>query len=268
MGRVHFKKTDNRLSGVACAHNDYPFIFLHQIYIKEEDFIFSLSRVCHTAGMSLKDIPTFERPREKLIAKGPAALRTEELLAILLRTGMQGKNAIEVARSIVQRYEGTSLLGASYAELRNLAGVGSTKAVQIIAALELGRRLQAPAAAREIYLETPEDAARAVAHISEHKKEHFVALYLDARNRLIHMETVSIGTLNASLVHPREVFEPAIRHCAAQVIVAHNHPSGDPEPSAEDVALTRRLADAGALLGITLLDHVVVAGERWRRVES
>lgn len=226
-------------------------------------FIFSLSLVLYTNRIKLSELPAHERPREKLIAKGSAALRTEELLAILLRTGMQGKNVLAVARSITRRYSNSTLLTATYAELRNVAGVGPTKAVQIIAALELGKRLYAHASETGVVIQSPEDVFHAIKHIAAYKKEHFLALYLDARNRLIHTETVSIGTLNASLVHPREVFEPAIAHRAAQIIVAHNHPSGDPQPSAEDIALTRRLADAGCLLGIELADHVVVAGEEW-----
>ncbi|MDP3996095.1 MAG: DNA repair protein RadC [bacterium] len=209
--------------------------------------------------MKLKDLPDFDRPREKLINKGPQALKKEELLAILLRTGVKGKNVLEVANDILKKYGNKKLLDASYEELRNMHGVGSTKAVHILAALELGKRLYKEKQEKEVYINSPEDVVKEVEHIRENKKENFVALYLDARNRLIHKETISIGTLNASLVHPREVFEPAILHHAVSIIVAHNHPSGNPEPSKDDREITDRLKKAGELLGISLEDHIITA---------
>ena len=209
--------------------------------------------------MKLKDLPDFDRPREKLIKKGAAALRKEELLAILLRTGIKGKNVLQVADDVFSRYGGRKLLSVSYEELRNIHGVGSTKAVQILAALELGKRLYREKEGKEVYIHSPGDVMREVGHIRENKKENFVALYLDAQSRLIHKETISIGTLTASLVHPREVFEPALCHHAASVIVAHNHPSGSVEPSPEDREVTMRLTEAGKILGIELADHVIVS---------
>ncbi len=207
----------------------------------------------------IKDLPEFERPREKLIKKGAKALKKEELLAILLRTGLKGKNAIEIANDILVKYGDKKLLDVSYEELRNLRGVGPTKAIQILAAIELGSRLFKERSEKEIYINSPEDVVKEINHIKENKKENFVVLYLDARNRLIYKETVSIGTLNASLVHPREVFEPALRNFAVQIILAHNHPSGDPEPSEDDLIITRRLIEAGKILGIEVTDHIILA---------
>ena len=207
---------------------------------------------------TIKDLPEFERPREKLAKKGARALKKEELLAVLLRTGLKGKNALEVANDILVKYGDKKLLDASYEELRNMRGVGPTKAIQILAAIELGSRLFKEKSEKEIYINSPEDIAKELSHIKENKKENFVVLYLDARNKLIYKETVSIGSLNANLVHPREVFEPAVRHLAAQIILAHNHPSGDPEPSEDDLEITKRLTESGKILGIEVVDHIII----------
>jgi DNA repair protein RadC len=210
------------------------------------------------AKKTIKELPEFERPREKLIKKGAKALKKEELLAILLRTGLKGKNALEVADDILVKYGDKKLLNASYEELRNIHGVGPTKAVQILAAIELGSRLFKEKSEKEIYINSPEDIVKELAHIRENKKENFVVLYLDARNKLIYKETVSIGSLNANLVHPREVFEPAVRYLAAQIVLAHNHPSGDPEPSEDDLVITKKLVESGKILGIEIFDHIII----------
>jgi len=207
---------------------------------------------------TIKELPEFERPREKLVKKGAKALKKEELLAILLRTGLKGKNALEIANDILVKYGDKKLLGASYEELRNIHGVGPAKAVQILAAIELGSRLFKEKSEKEIYINSPEDIIKELAHIKENKKENFVVLYLDARNKLIYKETVSIGSLNANLVHPREVFEPAVRYLAAQIVLAHNHPSGDPEPSEDDLEITKRLIESGKILGIEIVDHIII----------
>ncbi len=210
------------------------------------------------AKKTIKDLPEFERPREKLIKKGAKALKKEDLLAILLRTGLKGKNALEVANDILVKYGDKKLIEASYEEIRNMRGVGPTKAVQILAAIELGSRLFKEKSEKEIYINSSKDVVKELAHIKENKKENFVVLYLDARNKLIYKETVSIGSLNANLVHPREVFEPAVRHLAAQIVLAHNHPSGDPEPSEDDLVITKKLVESGKILGIEVFDHIIV----------
>ena len=207
---------------------------------------------------TIKELPEFERPREKLIKKGTRALKKEELIAILLRSGLKGKNALEVANDILLKYGDKKLLSASYEELRNMRGIGPTKAVQILAAIELGSRLFKEKSEKEIYINSAEDAIKELVHIKENKKENFIVLYLDARNKLIYKETVSIGSLNANLVHPREVFEPAVRHLAAQIVLAHNHPSGDPEPSEDDLVITKKLVESGKILGIEIFDHIII----------
>jgi len=207
----------------------------------------------------IKDLPKIERPREKLKKKGVQALHKEELLAIILRTGIKGKNVLQLAQDIFSKYGDKKLIDVAFEELRNIHGVGPTKAAQVMASIELGKRLYKEKVEKEVFINSSEDVLKEVEHIRENKKENFIALYLDARNRLIYKETVSIGTLNANLIHPREVFEPAVRYLAAQIIVAHNHPSGDPEPSTEDLAIIKRLAESGKILGIEITDHIIVA---------
>jgi DNA repair protein RadC len=202
-----------------------------------------------------------EKPREKLSRTGPGSLRDEELLAILLRTGYRHKDVLTLAHELLARHPGRALYEMPFRDLAALKGVGASRAAALQAAWELARRHLDSRDHRPL-LQTPRDVCREVAEIRQKKKEHFVVLYLDTRNRLLHKEFVSIGTLNASLVHPREVFEPAIRCSAACLVLVHNHPSGDPAPSEEDRRLTRRLVEAGKLLGLDVLDHVVVAEGR------
>lgn len=182
-------------------------------------------------------------PRERLAQVGASQLEDWELVALLL-----GSERSDLPRSL-------DLARLDLETLRAMPGVGPARASVVLAAVELGRRLNRPGGPS---VSTPEEAYRLVYDMSGLKKEHFRALYLDSRRRLLAVETVSIGTLTASLVHPREVFQPAIARNANSVLVAHNHPSGDPEPSAEDVALTRRLRQAGDILGIELTDHLIV----------
>jgi DNA repair protein RadC len=207
----------------------------------------------------IKDMPRLARPREKLIEKGPANLKDKELLAILLGTGRAGKNVLEVAEEIIGKHPMKNLLALDYEKLAEVKGIGPGKACSLLAAFELTKRALE---VEDNNLPTINSARDAVAQLQElraAKKEHFVVLYLNARNQLIHKENISIGTLNASLVHPREVFEPALRILASQIIVAHNHPSGDIAPSEEDLKITKRLRSAGELLGIEVLDHIIIA---------
>jgi len=205
----------------------------------------------------IKDIAKIERPREKLQKYGPEHLSHSELLAILLRTGGEKMNVVELANGILRKYSKQSLADATFNELMDVRGLGPAKACEIVACFELGRRfLQNKQSA---LLLSPQDVWNELKDIRDHKKEHFVIFFLDSQNQEIKREIISVGSLTANLVHPREVFEPAIRHLAAQVIVAHNHPAGTIEPSDEDRDLTKRLFDAGKLLGIEMIDHVIVA---------
>ncbi len=206
--------------------------------------------------MKIKDLPKVDRPREKLEKYGPERLSDSELLAILLRTGSEGINVVELSGKILRKFSGAGLAKASVKELKNTFGLGSAKASEIVACFELGRRhLQNK---KSILLLSPQDVWNELKDIRDNKKEHFVIFFLDSRNQEIKREVVSVGSLNTNLVHPREVFEPAVRHLAAQVIIAHNHPSEDPEPSEEDLATTKQLTEAGLILGIEVIDHIIV----------
>jgi len=206
--------------------------------------------------MKIKDLPKIDRPREKLEKYGPERLSDSELLAILLRTGSEGVNVVELANKILRKFSGVGLAKASVKELKNTFGLGSAKACEVVACFELGRRLLQNK--QSVLLLSPQDIWDQLKDIRDNKKEHFVIFFLDARNQEIKREIISIGSLNANLVHPREVFEPAVRHLAAQVIIAHNHPAGDLDPSDHDIEITKRLSEAGEVLGIELVDHIIV----------
>jgi DNA repair protein RadC len=206
-----------------------------------------------------------DRPRERLEAVGPEALSDAELVALLLRTGARGADSHSVAARLLERPGG--LLGLARASRRELAampGVGPAKQATLRAAFELGRRLAAGRLAPGASLRGPADVFRHFhPTLRDAPHERFLVLLLDGRHRLLRHEMVSQGTLTASLVHPREVFRPALRESAAALLLVHNHPSGDPTPSAEDREVTARLVRAGDLLGIPVLDHVVVAERGW-----
>ncbi len=206
----------------------------------------------------IKNLPAHERPREKLIEKGAENLTDKELLAILLRTGRAGKSALDIAEGILSKYPKKKLLNISLTDLKKVNGIGADKACTLIAAIELTKRaLDVQRTGRPI-IESDEQALAQLYDIRNHKKEHFVALYLNARNELIHREDISVGTVNASIVHPRDVFAPALEHNATAVIVAHNHPSGSAEPSPEDREVTARLREAGKFMGVTVVRHFIL----------
>jgi len=205
---------------------------------------------------TIKDLPKIERPREKLIQYGPGKLSNSELLAILLRSGKKGENVVELANKVLRKFSKDELPNLTFNDLKDYPGLGPAKACEIIACFELGKRLLKGKVAG-LYLK-PEDVWRELKDIREHKKEHFVIFYLDSRNQEIKREIISVGSLNANLVHPREVFEPAVKNLAAQVILAHNHPSGNPEPSEDDLELNKRLTEAGKILGIEVIDHIII----------
>jgi DNA repair protein RadC len=217
---------------------------------------------------TLKDLPPDSRPRERLAALGAENLSTAELLAIILRTGQRGYTALEVAQLLLSR-EGEEgglryLATADIEELAQCPGMGPAKAVQVKAALELGRRLGREGRERGPGIRTPRDVYRLLHdEMRLLDREHFRTVMLTSKHQVIAQETVAVGSLSAALVHPRELFKGCIKKSAAAVILVHNHPSGDPEPSPEDINLTRRLVEAGALLGIEVLDHVIIGDGRY-----
>ena len=201
--------------------------------------------------------PPRSRPRERLAAIGPAALSDGELLALIVGSGTPGRSAVAIGRALARR--GLEDL-AEWPARRwtRVPGVGSARGAALAASFELGRRAaRAPVPAGPI--RGPDDVVSHVRDLARARREHFVVLLLNARHEMQCRETISIGSLNASIVHPREVFRPAILHAAASVVLVHNHPSGDPEPSDEDLGITKRLVEVGELVGIGVLDHVVVA---------
>jgi len=202
-------------------------------------------------------------PREKLERVGPEALADEELLAILLRTGYEGMNVLEVSRAILQAHGPGDLLDLNLEGLTGIKGIGRAKGAGLVAGFEFARRALKQGMGIAPSISHPCDAVGLLADIKDRRKEHFVAIFLNARNQIICREEVSIGSLNASLVHPREVFMPAVGSAAASVILAHNHPSGDVTPSREDIELTRRMVQAGEIMGIEVLDHIIIGAERF-----
>lgn len=191
-----------------------------------------------------------------MIKYGPEKLSNSELLAILLRSGKKGENVIELANKILKKFSSSKLSSLKFEDLKNYSGLGPAKACEIVACFELGKRLLKDKKA--VLILSPEEIWRELKDIRVRKKEHFIVFYLNVRNQIIEKEIVSFGTLNANLVHPREVFEPAIKNSAAQIIIAHNHPSGDAEPSEDDIEITKRLVESGKILGIEIIDHIIV----------
>lgn len=196
---------------------------------------------------------------------GAEALSHTELLAILLRTGTKRESAVHLAGKILKECGSLrNLLDMSMSELTAIRGIGPAKAVQLRAGIELGRRIVRSGQGELVTVRKPQDAANYVMEELRYlKKEHFVCLFLNTKNHIIARETLSVGTLNASLVHPREVFRAAVKAGSASIICVHNHPSGDPMPSPEDIALTKRLVEAGELMGIEVLDHLVIGDGRF-----
>ena len=213
------------------------------------------------APYSIAAMAAEDRPREKLQQRGAESLSDAELVAIFLRTGMKGRSAIDLAKDLLQRHPLAALVSAPLEELAKTKGIGITKAIQLKAAFEAGKRLSRPR--ERVVVSIPADVAKLLREeMRDLDREEFRVVLLNTKNALIRVAHVSRGSLNASIVEPREVFKDAIAASAASVILAHNHPSGDPTPSAEDVAITRRLIKAGEVLGIPVIDHVILGQQR------
>jgi DNA repair protein RadC len=213
--------------------------------------------------MKMKDLQLIDRPQEKLVKYGEKKLTNTELLALILRFGTKDEGVIDLSKKILKLSKNKE---ATLSNLRKIEGIGISKACQIIACFELSRRLMDDDQAISIF--SPHEIFHELKDIRSSKKEHFIAFYLDVRNRVIKRETISLGTLNASLVHPREVFEPAVRLTAASIILTHNHPSGLSTPSDEDLKLTMRLVKVGEILGIKITDHIIVCEKEYTSMKE
>lgn len=215
---------------------------------------------------TIKDMPLNERPREKLYKYGAKSLSNAELIAVIIRTGSRSDTAIELAQRLISiDKRGIGFLSeASFEELTSVKGIGKCKAAQIISAIELGKRIAAQGGEDKVKVTSPVDIVGLIMEEMRYlKKEHFRIAILDTKNHIIAIEEISIGNLNSSIVHPREVFNIAIRRTANSIILIHNHPSGDPTPSREDINITNRLIEAGNIIGIKVLDHIIVGDKKY-----
>lgn len=214
---------------------------------------------------TIKDLDISDRPREKMINEGYESLNEEELLAIILSTGYKNKNVIELSKEILASFSYEELLEVEVDELIKIDGIKLAKATKIVASLQLGRRISEKVIKKKIKKITSN--ADVYTYMKNElifkKKEHFVAILLDTKNVIIAEETISIGDLSSTIVNPREVFKPAIKKSAKSIILVHNHPSGNPTPSMEDLQITKRLVDAGEILDISVLDHIIIGKDKF-----
>lgn len=220
---------------------------------------------------SVKDLPTDERPREKLLTLGAQSLSNMELVAILLHSGTRQKSVFTVAQELLSQYKENGLASAIHTpnDLKKIDGIGPAKAATLLAAIELGLRLAQKPSSPRFIIKTPADAAAYVMpKLRYAQKEHFAIILLDTKNHVMACPDISIGSLNASIVHPREVFRCAISYGAASIILVHNHPSGDPNPSAEDLNITRRLVQTGKIVDIEVLDHIIIGDNKYTSLKE
>jgi DNA repair protein RadC len=220
--------------------------------------------------LSVNGLPPTEKPRERLYHRGPGGLSLQELIAILVGGGSSGGGALVLSLRLLDEFGSLLALGrADVDDLRRVRGIGLAKACQLVAAFELGKRFARETVANGDAVKAPGDVARVFMDEMKHyDREHFKAAFLNTKNQIIRTVTVSIGSLNASIVHPREILKPAISARAASIILVHNHPTGDPTPSREDIEFTRRFARCGELIGIELLDHVIIGADRYQSLKE
>ena len=218
--------------------------------------------------MNIQSMLPDTRPRERLQSSGPSSLTTPELLAVILKSGTQKHNALELSQKLLKKYSLQQLPNISTQQLIKEHGIGPAKACQIVSLFEIYKRLPTPTIKKSIR-KAVDIAKIYLPKYSNEKKEHFFAIYLDTKHNIIKDEIISIGTLNSSLVHPREVFHGAIKHCAHSIIIVHNHPSGNPQPSEEDIQVTNILKETGTIMGIPLIDHIILGNNSyWSWKES
>jgi len=215
---------------------------------------------------TVKELPLDDRPREKLLMRGAQSLSDAELVAILLRTGKKGKSVIEIARELINSEGNLAMLATKTVDsLQKISGIGKDKAATLAAAFELSRRiLSQPKWLSNKKITSPQDVAEIfIPILRDDNKEKFIVVCLNSANKIIKHETISIGNLNSSVVHPREVFKVAIDNSSASIILIHNHPSGNPEPSNEDIRITKKIVETGKIMEIPVFDHLIIAGETY-----
>lgn len=216
-------------------------------------------------NLKIHDVHAADRPRERLIRQGAQSLSNQELIAILLGTGTKNESVLAVANRVLLNFEKLhNLKYATLEEMVAIKGIGEVKAIGLLAAIELGRRLASKDVEERFTIRSPEDAASFLMQdMTSLQQEHFVCLFLNVKNQVIHKKTIFVGSLNASIVHPREIFREAVKRSAASIICSHNHPSGVPTPSPEDIDVTNRLYEAGKIVGVDLLDHVIIGDHQF-----
>lgn len=219
--------------------------------------------------LRIKDLPLEDQPRQKLIKHGPETLSPQELLSVILNVGSRGEGVVEMSNRILREYGEKSIFAERDAvKLSKDLNIPLIKACQIIACGELGKRFFEKNAAGFTLIRTAKDVFEYLHDMRKLPKEHLRGLYLNSHNRIIHDEVISIGTINTNIVHPREVFRPAIEYCAVAIVLAHNHPSGSTVPSAEDIQITEQIIKAGKVVGIHLLDHVIITRDSFSSIKS
>ena len=244
--------------------------------IKSENYISpGINRINNYNSFSVRDLPKSERPRERLIEFGAKNLSSPEILALILNTGSRGESVMMLSQKLIMHFGSLNgIMNASIEDLKNVKGMGEAKASKLMACFEIAKRAVREETESEQIFETekkkynsvtsPEEMFKIISSkINNYSKEHFYVISLDIRNNYIGIDEISVGTLTASLVHPRETFESAIRRHAAHIIIAHNHPSGEVEPSEDDLKITKRLVDAGKIMGIEVLDHLIITEMRY-----
>lgn len=215
--------------------------------------------------LMIKEIPKEERPRERFLKYGPTTMQTHELLAIILRTGSKDISVLDVSKELLSRFRTLKDLSkASITELTKQKGIGSSKAMELLAAIEIGKRVRLETFQRNVSLTKPEQIFHYMKDNLELKtQEHLIAIYLTAKGELIKKETLFIGSLNSSLIHPREIFKHAVLNSAAAIVLVHNHPSGDPTPSNQDISVTKLIHENSLMMDIKLLDHVIIGRDKY-----
>ncbi len=216
-------------------------------------------------SFTVRDLPEPERPRERLQKVGPDNLSIQEVLALVIGRGIPGKSVMTIAQELISRFGNVQAISrATLEELSQIKGIGIAKAAQIKASFELARRERAEIVEENFDVKSPEAVFKLIgSSIKDKAKEHFKLILLNSRNKKIGISSISTGTLTTSLVHPREVFKEALAHSAASVILAHNHPSGDPEPSEDDLKITRKLVESGKIMGVEVLDHIIIGKDKF-----